>query len=208
MDSQKKKKIKVVSFFEVGICIIVLIVSIMIKDVPTKPTYTYINSRIITHSWHDIYCTVLAIASFFIALTTFICVIIWIIEKIKNKEKVAGHIVFTTLRFISCSVALIISYMIVVGFRTNDDQPSYYEFSDNRHTIVIEEKSFLLYGEGTIYQISDDNDAVIIYSFSTDDGGRNNGHYEIDWHDDYAEITYNTFNINGDKCTDEIAFVN
>lgn len=86
------------------------------------------------------------------------------------------------------------SNIIVIGtYDENDYAPAYYEFSDNIHTIVIEEESFMLYGGGTVYQILDDNKAVEIVRFTTDDGGRNNGKYVIEWFDDCAEITYNTF---------------
>lgn len=100
-----------------------------------------------------------------------------------------------------------ISNIIVVGFWSdNDYSPICYKFSDDKHTIVIEERSFLLYGGGYVYQIYDDNDAVIIHTFSVDDGGRNKGHYDIKWYDNYAEITYNTFYTKDSKRTDKIVF--
>ena len=207
INSQKKEIIKLIPFFEIVICNIFLIVSFIIKDFPSNPTYTYINNCIVTHSWHDIYSVVLVIAFFIIVLATLVCIAIWIIEKIKNKEKNVKQIFLLIISLLFCSITLIISDIIVEGFWTDDDySPSYYKFSDNKHTIVIEERSSLLYGGGTIYQINDDNSAVIIHEFQTDDGGRNNGHYEIKWHDDYAEITYNTFNSDDNKCTDNIIF--
>ena len=73
---------------------------------------------------------------------------------------------------------------------------------------MIEETSFLLSGGGTVYQINDDSSAVIIHTFRTDDVGRNNGQYEINWHDDYVELTYHTFVTTDSQCTDKIVFAN
>ena len=209
MDPRKKKMLKAVPLFGTGIFIIILIVSFLIKDLPVNPVYTYTNAEIVTHSWLGVFSRSLAAASFMITFITLICIVIWIFEGIKNKEKAFRQIAFLFLSFIFCSGSLVFSHMLVIGLWTNDDEsPCYYEFSDNRHTIVIEERSFLLYGGGTVYQINDDHEAVIIHTFSTDDGGRNYGHYEINWHDDYAEITYNTFNTSDSKCTDKVVFVN
>ena len=61
INSQKKELIKSIPFLDIVICIIFLIVSFIIQDFPSNPTYTYINNCIVTHSWHDIYSIVLAI---------------------------------------------------------------------------------------------------------------------------------------------------
>ena len=42
--------------------------------------------------------------------------------------------------------------------------------------------------------------------FTTDDGGRNNGMYDIVWHQNYAEITYRTFTTENDKKTIVVNF--
>ena len=209
MNTPNVKIIKLIPLFEIGISGILFLVSILIQNKPVTTTYKYVNNKIIAHSWHDVYDTILAVAFSLIAVTSVITIVIWIIEKIRSKEKILKHILFLILSFTLCSVVLIINGIIVSGLWTKDDySPSCYKFTDNKHTIVIEEESFLLYGGGTIYQLDDNNNAFIIHSFSTDDGGRNNGHYDIEWHDDYAEITYKTFNTNDSKRTDKITFVN
>ena len=83
---------------------------------------------------------------------------------------------------------------------------SNYIKTDDIHTIVIEERSFLLYGGGTIYQIYDDNTAAVIGDISTDDGGRNYGRYDIKWFQDSAEITYNYFDLENSKQTEKVYF--
>jgi len=207
MNLQKKRIIKSIPLFEIGICIVFLIVSFCIGDIPTKPTYKYINNHIVKNTWHDIYETVLAGVFLIISIISVLCIVIWIIQRIKRRKKIHKHIVSLFFSFVLCSLLLMISNIIVVGFWSdNDYSPICYKFSDDKHTIVIEERSFLLYGGGYVYQIYDDNDAVIIHTFSVDDGGRNKGHYDIKWYDNYAEITYNTFYTKDSKRTDKIVF--
>jgi len=89
-------------------------------------------------------------------------------------------------------------------WQKSDYFPVCYEFTDGQHTIVIEEESFLLYGGGTVYQIKDNNNAVIIGNISTDDGGRNHGRYDIKWLNDGCEITYD-YDDNR-KATEKVEF--
>lgn len=206
MNPHIKKIVKILPVFNVIICIITLIVSFFIKDVPVVKTYTYEDNRIITHSWYDIYLSVLAIIFFIIVLSALVCISVRIIEKIKTKKKILRQIRNIFLNFLLCSFIMILGDNLVTGAIIYDYSPEYYKFSDNRHTIVIEEKSYLLYGGGTIYQIKNNNEAVIIHTFTTDDGGRNHGRYDINWHDDYAEITYNTFYSEDSKRTEKISF--
>lgn len=52
----------------------------------------------------------------------------------------------------------------------------------------------------------DDNKAVAIHDFTTDDGGRNYGKYDIRWHGDFIELTYRTFSSEDSRCTEKIWF--
>ena len=63
-----------------------------------------------------------------------------------------------------------------------------------------------MYGEGYIFQIQDDNSAILLEHFTTDDGGRNNGMYDVIWFNDHAEITYHTFVTENDKKTVVVNF--
>jgi len=145
---------------------------------------------------------------FIIIILTAVYIFICIAVKIKYKEDISGKIPLALLITAVCAVMLFFCDIMVCGLWTNEDyEPECYKFSDGQHTIVIEEKSFLLYGGGTVYQIMDNDKAVIIHQFDTDDGGRNNGNYSIKWYDDYAELTYNTFSGKDSKCTDKIKFI-
>jgi hypothetical protein len=87
---------------------------------------------------------------------------------------------------------------------SSDTDPKCFEFSDGEHTVVIEEESWLLGGWGNIYQVNDDGSAQRLSRFSTDDGFRNEGNYDINWHDDSADITYD--NGNGGRETVTVKF--
>lgn len=186
---------------------VLLIVSFFIRDIPVKVSHFYRNGRIITDSWHETFSSIIAVLTFIIIILTAVFIIICIAAKIKYKEDISGKIPLEVLIAAVCAVMLFFSDITVCGLRGNDDyEPEYYEFYDGQHTIVIEEKSFLLNGGGTVYQIMDNDKAVVIHQFTTDDGGRNKGNYDIKWYGDHAELTYNTFSSGDSKRTDKIRF--
>lgn len=186
---------------------VLLIVSFFISDVPVKVSHLYKNGRIVTDSWHDTFSTIVAVLMFIIAILTVVFIFISITVKIKYKEDIVEKIPLILFITAVCAVMLFFSDIMVCGLWSDDNyEPECYEFSDGQHTIVIEEKSFLLHGGGTVYQIMDNDKAVVIHQFTTDDGGRNKGNYAINWHDDYAELTYNTFSSGDSRCTDKIWF--
>ena len=187
---------------------VMLIVSFFIRDIPVKISHFYRNGRIVTDSWHDTFSTIVAVLMFIIAILTVVFIFISITVKIKYKEDIVEKIPLILFITAVCAVMLFISDIMVCGLWSDDNyEPEYYEFSDGQHTIVIEEKSFLLHGGGTVYQIMDNDKAVVIHQFTTDDGGRNKGNYAINWHDDYAELTYNTFSSGDSKRTGKIFFI-
>lgn len=199
--------IKRLPWFQLILCILILIISFGIKDVPDQPTYTYENQQILTHSWHTVYQAVIAALLLAAGITTSLCLAVWIIRRIKTGERILRPVSAAVFSFLLCSGILLFSDVLVAGLWTKQDYaPAYYAFSDGIHTIVIEETSFLLYGGGTVYQINEDQEAVVLHTFRTDDGGRNNGQYEISWQDDYAEITYHTFSAKDSRHTDRITF--
>ena len=206
MDMYIKKAIKLfpISFFAVSI--IAFVTALIVKDIPENKTYVYENKKIITHSWHDYFEIATSAVLVFIILSLLLLTIILIIQKIKAKEKVLRKLQMLWMSGIICYVITMISNIMVINIENNDYNPEYYKFSNGNHTIVIEEKSFLLYGGGTIYQIMENNSAVIIGKISTDDGGRNNGDYDIKWYNDHAEITYNTFNTKESTTTETVKF--
>ena len=70
--------------------------------------------------------------------------------------------------------------------------------------MVIKEESWLLGGWGTVYQVEESGKAVVLKGFTTDDGYRNEGNYDIRWSDDSADITFN--NGQGGKETIMVKF--
>lgn len=197
-----KRVLKIIPLIEISISIIFLVVSFLIKDIPVNKSYFYKNGKIVTSSWYDIFGDFTAYLLVFLFI---IALFIGIFRRIKFKDKV--KIGITLVCTIFCFFVIAFGDILVTGIWTDEDYSrSYYKFTDGHHTIVIEEESFLLYGGGTIYQIQDDNKAIVLNTFSTDDGGRNNGKYEIDWHDDYVEVTYNNFDLKNSKATIKVEF--
>lgn len=117
-----------------------------------------------------------------------------------KQEKLLRVIIQSVCIYFVGLVVIMISNILVIGLYGNEAyDPSYYEFTNGNNTVVIEEKSFLLYGEGSINQVFEDKSAIELARFSTDDGGRNNGEYDVLWKGESVEITYKTFTGNNDK---------
>ena len=111
-------------------------------------------------------------------------------EQIRKSYKTARRGAAITLVLAAFGVVL---YTVVISGLYDYDSKCF-EFSDAQHTVVIEEESWLLGGWWNIYQVNDDGSAEYLRGFSTDDGYRNNGNYDIRWYDDRADITFNNGN--------------
>lgn len=200
------KKLKLVPVLSVGVSLLTCIVSYFAGKIPPKTSYVYRNNEIVTQSWRDNFETFIGFVFLLVLLVAFVTTVILIIEKIKSKRKIAKDIFRTWGCVILCYVIFGFSSLMVTTDDLYDYYPVCYEFTDGQHTIVIEEESFMLYGGGTIYRIDDDNNAFVIGHISTDDGGRNNGNYDIKWSDDGCEITYDYCNGEHTKKTEKVKF--
>lgn len=190
-----KQGIKAIPLINILLSVLLLIVSFLLAKLPENKTYYYEHGSIVTHSWHDIFNGLTALFIKVILIVSAVLIIVYIRKKLKYKEKIAFEIVSVLASSVICLIITVFSNILVIGiWSDNDYYPVCYEFTDGVHTIVIEERSFLLSGGGTIYEIQDNNEAYILGSFTTDDGGRNNGHYDINWYNSCAEISYDTFN--------------
>ena len=194
MRSSNRNLLTIMPFISLGFSVLFLIISITVKDIPEKQKYIYKDNQIIPISWHNIFelfanVLLIAVLSISVVLT-----IICIIKKIKNKDRIRKYIVLIWLTEFVCFFIILFSDIIVIGLTSKQEfSPECYQFSNGKHTIVIEEESYLLYGGGTVYQIIGDNEAVYLTGFTTDDGARNNGNYNIIWHDDHADISSEQF---------------
>lgn len=200
------QKLKLIPVLSVGVSLLMCIISYCAGKISPKISYVYRNNEIVTQSWRDNFELFIAIVFLLVLLAAFVTTVILIIEKIKSKRKIAGNIFRTWGCFILCYVIFGFSSLMVTTDDLYDYYPVCYEFTDGQHTIVIEEESFMLYGGGTIYRIDDDNNAFVIGHISTDDGGRNNGNYDIKWSDDGCEITYDYCNTEHTKKTEKVKF--
>ncbi len=202
-----KKIIRTIQIISLIVSLVVLAVSHRISSIPAPATLEYLNNEIFSHSWHDFYETIL-IDIMLVQLALLSALIIAdIVNKIRNKVRISSSVFFTVFLVMFSYVTSGLSLVFMDGFWTDDDyNPQCYMFTDNNHTIVIEERSFLLYGGGTIYQIDNDNKAEVIGSISTDDGGRNYGRYDIKWSRDCAEITYSYCDTEKSRQTEKVYF--
>lgn len=194
MHYKDKKIVKIIPVVLLGTSLLWLVISFAVSNIPEKVNYVYTNGKVIKYSWHDVYDIISEVIGFILlalfAVATMQCVKL----KLKTKEKLLKIFVFNFSAWLVSTLIIASGNIVVTGVWNEEDyHPQYYEFTNNGKTIVIEEKSFLLKGNGTIYQIENNNAASIIGEFSTDDGGRNYGNYDIQWNDSYVEITYHTF---------------
>lgn len=198
------RKIQIISLI---VSLVVLAVSFGLSYIPAPATLKYVNNEIVSHSWHDFHeSIVLDILLVQLALS-FALIIADTVNKIRNKVRICGSVSFTVFLVVFSYVTSGLSLVFTQGFWSDSDyNPQYYKFTDNNHTIVIEERSFLLYGGGTIYQIHDNNTVSVIGRISTDDGGRNHGRYDIEWSENGAEITYSFCDTEHSRQTEKVYF--
>ena len=84
--------------------------------------------------------------------------------------------------------------------------PECYYFTNGDKAIVVEEESYILYGGAIIYQVLNNNEALIIGHISTDDGYRNKGNYDIKWNEDNLEISYHYGDLENKILTEKIEY--
>ena len=171
-----------------------LLTAFLLRNVPEELRYTYENGEIVYHSWRYS-CEPLFLPSFIVlAILLLASALTWIVAGRKRWEtgvKSGLAAIGTLATLVACAFLWIFSYMGVVGWTKDDYFPAYYEFSDQAHTIVIEESSWGLGCFGQVFQIKDDREAVLIMEFGTDDGFRNGGNYQLEWYDDHVDMTFN-----------------
>lgn len=145
-----------------------------------------------------------------LCLTTFLAIasgVVLVIGKIKTKIHIIGKIFLNLfLLFVTMITSLLLMVCFDESFFDSDYYPEYYEFSNENRKIVVCEESWLLAGFGSVYQIDSDNTAWRIGTFTTDDGYRNGGNYQINWTDDGITLTYNDGTGIGEKHYSESFF--
>ncbi len=197
LENVRKDKVKIYILASLIVSLIFLVISYFVAKIPENATFFYENNEIVSRSWHDSYLDVAATIDVTIFLLAIALTVWLVVDKIRMRAKIAAKIGGIWLVEIICFFIFMMAYIFIDGLWDESDfDPVYYEFSDGNHTIVVREESFLLYGGARIFQIMDDNRAVVIGALVTDDGARNNGNYDIVWSDSYVEITYHTFNGN------------
>ncbi len=191
-----EKIVKLVPKISFGVSLLLLVAGILLSHVPAYESYTYENGTIIVHSWQNWFACAAGLLLYLVPCGVAVVTVLCVFSKIKWKEKIAVNLMICWLVGFASLFMIVFGDAAAVGaVRREDLDPQCYTFTDGQHTIVIEETSFLFSGTGTIYQVKGDNTAVVIGTFGTDDGLRNQGVYQIIWSEDGAEITY-LFNHN------------
>lgn len=201
-----KKMIRLVPKLSFGGALLLLVSGILLSSVPANESYTYENGVIVVHSWEVWFSRIADLLLLLVLCGVAVVTVLYIVSKIKWKEAVAVRLLVSWVVGVACLFMIVFGDAAAVGMaRREDFDPQCYTFTNGQHTLVIEEESFLLGGWGTIYQVRNDNTAVVIGRFSTDDGLRNKGVYQIKWFEDSAEITYREF-FSGATNTETVHF--
>lgn len=202
-----KKMIRLVPIFSFGGALLLLVSGILLSNVPANEFYTYENGVIVVHSWQNWFWFSTEILLFLVLCGVAVVTVLCIVSKIKWKEAVAVRLLISWVVGVVCLFMIVFSQEMIFGLFGSPDgyDPECYTFTNGQHTLVIEEESFLLGGRGTIYQVKNDNTAVVVGRFYTDDGLRNKGVYQIKWFEDSAEITYQEF-FSGATNTETVHF--
>lgn len=204
MNKKMRIALKLIPLIE--LCLVFLlagVIYILAKLWAGRYIRVYENSKITMRTLHEKVITPLIGVLFYLIVASCIVItILCIVERIRHDEDTAG--LYVRMWIISGISAAILFVGAVLVESSSDTDPKCFEFSDAQHTVVIEEESWLLGGWGNIYQVNDDGSAQRLSRFSTDDGFRNEGNYDINWHDDSADITYG--NGNGGRETVTVKF--
>lgn len=184
-----KKMIRLVPKLSFGGALLLLVSGILLSDVPANESYTYENGVIVVHSWEVWFSRIADLLLLLVLCGVAVVTVLCIISKIKWKEAVAVRLLVSWVVGVACLFMIVFGDAAAVGMaRREDFDPKCYTFTDGRHTMVIEETSYLFSVNGTVYQVQDDNTAVVIGTFGTK--LRNRGAYQIEWFENGAQITY------------------
>lgn len=163
---------------------------------PTGKSYTYENNEIVTHSVRSVFADICEVVVLFGCLWFIGLTAGEVALRIKERAGVLRIILGGLGKLLTgfvCGFLLIVALIMAEGFWADEYIPEWYMFTDGSHTVVIEETAFLADGRAKVYQIMGNNKAVPIDMFTTDDGITNNGHYKMEWTEEYVDITYRTF---------------
>ena len=171
-------------------------------------TYSYNGKEIIKHSWHDIFGVLMLISVVVFVVSAIVFSVLKIIELIKEKKRIVCNVLkIVGIYLLVIIVAYAILLLLWFRYRFTNDYGKSFEFTDGKHTIVIEEEYGWLFDpiDCRVYQIHDNGKVSKIGFLGRADLGADEDLYNLKWHDDRVEITYNT-DDNGTMKTEIIRF--
>lgn len=173
--------------------------------------YVYKDGKIWTMSVHwSILTLSMIVISVLVALTSLIVTVRFVRSEKQTHEMYKKPFKLALV----CAGAWIVVILIFIcthsGFFKTEDRyrSECFEYSNGQHTIVIADNDVMgdfnkLYHIGIsedIYQINDDNEAVILNGFFVTQKPNSSDDYEIKWYDDKVEVTFED-GLNGKKQT-------
>lgn len=193
--------------FNICISLFILFTADYIIPFHNIETYTYENNQIIVHSLSEYFEIFLNILFLVISICTAVFIVIEIRNRIKHKEKFVRKVILLIISWFIALILFFFSDIMAAGLWNKEDySPECYYFTNEDRAIVIEEGSFMLNGWAEIYQIINNNEALIIGHISTDDGYRNKGNYDIKWNENNLEISYHYGDLENRLLTEKIEY--
>lgn len=193
--------------FNICISLFILFTADHIIPFHNIETYSYENNQIIVHSLSEYFGIFLEILFLVISICTAVFIVIAVMNRIKYKEKFAKKVILLIISWFIALVLFFFSDIMAAGlWNKGDRSPECYYFTNGDKAIVVEEESYIFYGGAIIYQVLNNNEALIIGHISTDDGYRNKGNYDIKWNEDNLEISYHYGDLENKILTEKIEY--
>jgi hypothetical protein len=173
-----------------------VLATILVSGKIPYETYIYTGERIIRQSWHDIVRVIIWIFLAIIAVSGVWLSVLKIIEMVKQEKKNVCRIAWKVIQLLFLWVIIFVVLFVISSglyfrFTARYEGNTYYEFSDGNHTIVIEEELFFFSGEFSVFQINEDNTAILIGGEMLRDVVPIKNNINIEWFDEYVIIAYN-----------------
>ncbi len=112
---------------------------------------------------------------------------------IKDKHRLMRDLIATTVIGLICLVTLYLPFHGTLSDTLTHqvlDEPQCFFFTDNSHSIVIEEQHPRTRSSGSVYLLADNREVSLIGKFTTNDSAKSHGRYQMEWSSDSVAITY------------------
>ena len=183
--------------------VLTFFIATVARNLEKTYTFTYVNGEIVPDNGMGGFI----IGGYVYAAIVVILLIIALIQVIQFRKEMSFVL---NLLIVVCLVpiSLVVIRFGVKSIINADDGyiSTCYEFNNDDKTIVLCERKLANDAYVEVFQVVDDNEAILMDYLLTYDGYTNNGEYTITWHEDKVSIEYAT-DSSGAKMFYEFAFV-